>query len=145
MKCSIIFLSVILLSAITHTKAIAQNDKFIGTWRIDMDRTLDIMDGDVKARYDTLSAEAHTRAVNAMKDREFVLKATGEISVKWRSPNGERTSVGRWSIDRSGKILSIIMDKRTVAYEVEALSQKEMVWKGKSKGGLFSNMYLRKI
>lgn len=78
MKCFTILFFAILLSAIIPTKSIAQNEKFIGSWRVDIDRTLAMMDSNVKARYDTLSEETHSRAVNAMSDHPICISERSE-------------------------------------------------------------------
>jgi hypothetical protein len=134
-----------LLIAITHTKSIAQNEKFVGTWRIDMDRTLSIMDGNVKARYDTLSAEGHARAVNAMKDRVFAFSEDGSVAVNWTSRSGRRVSSGTWVVDEAPANLLIKIGERTTGFSYEFPSGTTLILRGKGKRGFFDNLYLKKI
>ena len=143
MRFSTFVLSVIFLSVIASNAGI-ENDRIVGLWRVDVAKTLAIMEPDVKARYDTLSPDVQARVAKAMNDREFVFSATGEISVAWRSPKGQRISTGRWSVDSSYRQLQIAIDGRTVVYDIESPSKDVMMWKGKVKRGFFSNLYLRK-
>ena len=144
MKCSIIFHSAILLSAIVHTKLIAQNERFIGSWRIDMDKTLAIMDASVKIRYDTLSEEVHARAVNAMKDREFMFSKDGSVAVNWTAGSGPRVSTGTWRIDSSPNLL-IRIGEGITGFSYEFPSENTLILRASGKKGFFDNLYLKKI
>lgn len=145
MKSCVFFLSAIFLSVIVHTKSIAQNEKFIGSWRIDMDRTLVIMDAGVKIRYDTLSTETHSRAVNAMKDHEFTFSKDGSVAVNWTAGSEPRISRGNWSVDKPRGDLLITVGKRTTVYSYEFPSGTTLILRGKQKRGFFDNLYLGKI
>lgn len=116
MNARILLLATVLLLAI---QAWGQNNQLIGSWRINMDKTLAIMNSDARKQYDTLSIELQSRAVNAMKDREFILEGSGHISVKWLSRNGPKTSSGRWATDLSENILRI-----TIRMPIRACPEK---------------------
>lgn len=145
MKSCIIFLSAVLLSAVVHTKSVAQNQKFFGSWRIDMDRTLAIMNSDVKRLYDTLSTEAHTRAVNAMKDHQFAFSEDGGVAVNWTAGSQPRVSRGNWAINDPPGDLQISVGGRTTVYSYEFPSKTTLILRGKQRKGFFDNLCLEKI
>lgn len=123
----------------------AQSNELSGTWRVDGNKTIEIMDSESKSRYDTLSSEVKSRASNAIAGREFVFNNNGEVIINWKSQDGQRTTSGQWSVNDSHTKLSITVDNQTLEYDYELISVNILVMKGKNKGGFFNNLYLQKI
>jgi hypothetical protein len=110
-----------------------------------MDRTLEIMDSNIKRRYDTLSTEAHARAVNAMKDRKFAFSKDGSVTVNWTSRSGPKVSTGTWAVDNLTGNLLITVGDGTTGFSYEFRSQTTLILRGKRRKGFFDNLCLERI
>jgi hypothetical protein len=120
----------------------AQSTSILGTWAVDVDKTISIMSSSTKQQYDKMHDEAKVRASNAMKDREFSFRENGEVTVKWKSGGEQRISSGTWAA--TDDKLNITIADQTVSYDVEFKSADEMILRGQIQRGLFSNLYLQK-
>jgi hypothetical protein len=135
-------LSLVLLASI---ELMAQVNGLAGAWRVEVGRSIDLMDPSHGARFDTLSSEVRDRAIKAMTGREFHFSQDGAITVKWTSRSGARESIGSWLIEnRSGDLL-ITIGERATGFSYEFPSGSALILRGKEEKGFFNNLYLEKI
>lgn len=120
----------------------AQSVDFVGSWRLDINKSIARMSPQFKNRYDTLKYEVKDRAVDRMNGREFIFFSDGNITVNWKSNQGPQISKGNWLIDESGKNLSVTIDDREINYSYEFLSSDVLVIKPTRQFGFFDALYL---
>lgn len=143
MNLRIFFLSSLLLLA--SIELIAQPSHLTGIWRVQVSRSIDLMNNSYRARFDTLSSEVKDRAVKAMTGREFHFSEDGNITVQWASRSGARESTGSWVIENPSGDLLITIGERTTGFSYEFPSQTTLILRGKEEKGFFNNLYLEKI
>ena len=141
MNSRILFLTAMLLMA--GIELMAQNNRLAGIWRVQVNRSIDLMNPTNRAKFDTLSSETKDRAVKAMTDREFVFSADGNVTVNWTSGSGPRVSTGTWVLE-NGELL-ITVKERTTRFSYELPSETTLIVRGKQQRGFFDALYLEKI
>lgn len=141
MNLRILFLLSLLL--LSSSELMAQANSLAGTWRVEVGRTIDLMDNSDRSRFDTLSSDVKDRAVKAMTGREFHFSQDGNITVKWNSRSGARESIGSWLV-QSGDLF-ITIGERATGFSYEFPSESALILKGKEEKGFFDNLYLEKI
>lgn len=144
MNSRVLFLSVMLLLACIELTA-QPNKKLTGLWRVQVSRSIDLMDPSCRARFDTLSAGIKDRAIKAMTDREFIFFENGNVTVNWTSRLGPRVSTGSWVIDKPSGELFITIGNGATGFSYEFQSLTALILRGKKEKGLFNNLYLKKI
>lgn len=143
MQSCILFLPAMLL--LVGIEALAQTNSLAGTWRVQVNSSIDLMDFSHKAKFDSLSSDAKDRAVNAMTGREFVFSQDGSITVNWTSRSGPQVSTGSWVIDNPPGDLLITIGEGTTGFSYQFPSQTILILRGKEEKGFFNNLYLEKI
>jgi hypothetical protein len=134
------------LLLISNVFACAQSSaSWIGTWRVDKEQTVAIMDSVSKSSYDTLSAQIKDRATASITGREFTFSANGDFSVSWKFRNEQKVSSGKWEVDVSKQLLIITVGDNAVNYAFQFESNGVLILKGKQNSGFFNNLYLRKL
>jgi hypothetical protein len=141
MSSSILFLPAIVFLA--SIELISESNDLIGIWRVQVSRSIDLMDNSNRSRFDTLSSEVKDRAVKAMTGREFHFSQDGTITVKWTSRSGARESTGSWLI-QSGDLF-ITIGERATGFSYEFPSESALILRGKGEKGFFNNLFLEKV
>jgi len=120
----------------------AQHTGLIGSWRIDLNKAIELMEEPHKSQFDSLSEEVKTRAFNSMRDREFTFEENGNFTGRWKSREADKISTGTWSV--AGEYLTLVVDNQSIEYEVTFDSFGNLVLKGLEKNGFFYNLYFIK-
>lgn len=141
MNSRILFLSAML--ALVSVELMGQTNSLVGLWRVQVSRSIDLMDPSNRAKFDTVSSETKDRAIKAMTGREFVFSADGNITVNWTSGSGPRVSTGTWVLEKEELLITV--GERTTRFGYEFPSETTLILRGKQRKGFFDNLCLEKI
>lgn len=142
----VVGLVLLITSLLSNSFVFAQTDSLRGVYRVDLERSLEIMDVDVKAKYDELPTEVKSRATNSMNTRSFIFHADGQLEVSWGADAKVTRVNGTWAVhlgDDVKLVLSVTGDVKE--YLVAERSNEHLLLKNRQGTGLFNNMYLVKI
>lgn len=127
------------------TAASTQAQQWNGTWRVNLNKTLSLMDTEWQDRYDSLTTNGRTRANNTMANREFIFASDGTVTINWKSQDTDKQSAGTWSsTGTSGGTLTITVDGRVVEFAYEFRSASVLILRSSEKRGFFNNLWLEK-
>lgn len=129
---------------IVANEIMAQGNNLIGTWHLDINKALTVMDPKYKIGYDSLPVAIKERATSRMNGRVFVFSDNGDIQVNWKSQKESHISNGQWLINELQKELSITINGQTSEYDYEFMSDAVLIIRAKNKRGFFDNLYLIK-
>lgn len=119
----------------------AQQTSLVGTYQVDLIKTLELMEGEWKQKYDGLEAPAKERANLSMADRVFVFHDNGQIEVRWKVNGTDKTATGTWELKEEDKLI-IKIGEQTTQYTVSRPTNSDLVLKNASGKGFFNNLYL---
>lgn len=115
-------------------------DNLIGTWVLDVDKSVKLMAGEMKSRYDSLSSEKRVAAQAAMSGRTFTFQEDGVVSVAWRSKEAAMESTGNWKADVSTGTVTITIDNRAQVFDYKVTGDKELRLVHQKVSGFFSTL-----
>lgn len=137
-KLLILLLIVLPLVSIAQT----ERDQFIGTWKVDVAKSIEKMDTDSRSKYEGLNEEVKSRASASMASRGFTFKNDGQVVVTWKSAGGEVNNNGQWVLDETARTISITVEGKAVEYSYDFLSNTELNLLGGA--GIFTTLSLIK-
>jgi hypothetical protein len=114
-----------------------------GTYTVDLAKTVALMEGDNKQKYEGLDASVKERANQSMDGRVFVFKEGGQLEVRWNANGSDKFAEGNWELKDQEKLL-LKVGEQTTEYQVSWSTATDIVIKNKSGRGFFSNLYLKR-
>lgn len=114
---------------------------FVGSYKVDIAKSLSLMEGEIKQKYEGLDSAVKERAKESMKDRVFNFKEEGQVEVRWNVNGSERVADGSWEF-KSDDILTIKIGEQVTEYSVSKPTENDLVLKNQNGKGLFGNLYL---
>jgi hypothetical protein len=132
-----LILSILLLAA---TALRAQQNSFTGTWQLDLEETIGLMEPATRQKFDALDPGARSRAEVSMTGRTFLFNSNGTVTVNWKAQGHPRTSSGTWAV--SGDTLSITIDGEVQQYTYEVAARRHLILRNATQLGFFTNLYL---
>lgn len=133
------------LLSLASLQLVAQPRLITGTWRLQAEKSVDIMGPSSRSRFDTQSSNTKERAIKAMNGREFAFSKDGGVAVKWTAGSEQRVSKGTWLIDKQSGDLLITIGKATTAYRCAFPSEAVLILRVKQQKGFFDALFLEKI
>lgn len=95
----------------------AQENSIEGTWQMDVDRSVAMMTGATRSRYDSLAADKQLKVKSAMNGRIFKFLSEGKITVIWKSGTQQRESLGEWKYGPNPGTLQITIDNKIQPFD----------------------------
>jgi hypothetical protein len=114
-----------------------------GTYTVDLAKTVALMEGDSKQKYESLEASVKERANQSMEGRVFVFKEGGRLEVRWKANGSDKFVEGTWGLKDQEKLL-LKVGEHTTEYQVSWSTATDIVIKNESGRGFFSNLYLKR-
>lgn len=121
----------------------AQQPLPTGTYKVDLNKTLALMEGEVKQKYEALDDQAKQRAGASMAGRVFIFRENGQIEVRWNANGTERTTTGNWELKGDDE-LQIKMGEQVTEYSISHPTQTRLILRNSKGRGLFNNLYLER-
>lgn len=121
----------------------AQQISLSGSYQVDLNKTLELMEGEWKQKYDGLEMQAKERANQSMGDRIFIFQEGGQIEVRWKVNGSDKAVTGTWELKEEDKLI-IKIGEQTTQYTFNLLSENGLILKNASGKGFFNNLYLVK-
>lgn len=114
-----------------------------GTYTVDLAKTVALMEGDNKQKYEGLETSVKQRANQSMEGRVFVFKEGGGLEVRWKANGSDKFAEGTWEMkDQENLLLKV--GEQTTEYQVSWSAETDVVIKNESGRGFFSNLYLKR-
>lgn len=136
--------SIIVMLVLVMTSMAMAQSPFIGTWVVDKNKTIEIMDDQSKIEYDSLDSSIQERAKASLSGRTFSFKTDNTVDIEWKVRDTPRSATGTWHVDDVAKIITITVDNRSVNYDYQFISTASLTLTGKQRQGFFNNIYLIK-
>ncbi|MBX2969799.1 MAG: hypothetical protein KF803_10555 [Cyclobacteriaceae bacterium] len=112
-----------------------------GIYTVDLAKTVALMEGDNKQKYDSLDSSVKERARQSMDGRVFVFRAGGQLEVRWNANGSGKFTEGTWEM-KDKEILLIKIGEQVTEYLVIRPTATGLVLKNEGGRGFFSNLYL---
>lgn len=137
---------VLLLMAITSLgcPCLAQSGNLAGQWIVDLTKTLDSMNVQEKARYDSMPNHVRQNLHEAFQNRTFDFGSNGNVTVSFSFNQQPRTISGTWSYVAGDSLLTISMGDEERSYDVRwnGVSSIQLVFRNVAALGTFSSLFL---
>lgn len=114
-----------------------------GSYKVELSKTLALMEGEVKQKYEALDDQAKQRAGASMAGRVFTFQEDGQIEVRWNANGTERTTTGTWELKGDDE-LQIKMGEQVTEYNVSRPTEADLILRNSKGRGLFNNLYLER-
>lgn len=101
-----------------------QDSDFLGSWVLDVDKSVKQMSGEMKSRYDSLRSDRQLAAQSAMRGRTFTFQEDGVVSVSWRAKEASKESTGKWKADASTGTVTITIDNRVEVFDYKVTAEE---------------------
>lgn len=115
-----------------------------GTWVLDVDMSISMMDADTRLRYDTLPPDVKARGRASMENREFQFTTDGIVVVRWKAGTEPKESSGTWTAGQQDMNLVLTIEGGTFQYTYEKSGDNILILKSTEQGGFFSTLYFNK-
>lgn len=119
----------------------AQEAMITGSYKVDVIKSVSLMEGEVKQKYEELDSSVKERAKESMKDRVFNFQEDGQVEVRWKVNGSERVANGNWEL-KGDDILTIKIGEQVTEYSISRPTESDLVLKNPNGKGLFGNLYL---
>jgi hypothetical protein len=136
--CTIFLLILIPLATVAQTQ-----NSFIGTWKVDVDKSIDRMDTKAKARFDSLTENHRTLITDTFKSLEIGFNADNSLVINSLKDNQISTQNGTWTTEMATSSLIINRDGkverctyRFITAIILVISTQDKLW--------FNGLYLTK-
>lgn len=113
-----------------------------GTYTVDLAKTLALMEGDNKQKYESLEAPVKQRANQSMEGRVFIFKEGGRLEVRWKANGSDKFAEGTWELKDQENLLLKVGEQAT-EYQMSWSTETDIVIKNENGRGFFSNLYLK--
>jgi hypothetical protein len=114
-----------------------------GSYTVDLTKTVALMEGDNKQRYESLELGVKERANQSMEGRVFVFKEGGRLEVRWKANGSDKFAEGTWELkDQENLLLKV--GEQTTEYQLSWSTATDLVIKNENGRGFFSNLYLKR-
>lgn len=136
----------IMILVLNTSDSFAQAESVIGSFRIDVVQSIELMEEGTKARYDSLPIEIKSRITDSMETRRFVFHENGQLQVNWGTPPSSSHLSGAWTLQRAGinkLVLDVGGDHKE--YLVADESENHLLLTNTEGTGLFNNLLLVRI
>lgn len=121
-------------------------ENIAGSWKVNLDHTLERMRAEVKVGYDTLPAQVKQRISQAFNNREFTFQPDGVVTIQWERENNLQRIQGTWNYDAPANRLTVTTDTNQVTeFEVKTFTSSILILEMIEAGGIFQELYLTKI
>lgn len=119
------------------------SEKFIGSWKINVEESIKLMEPSTKSKYDSAKAEVKEHAKKNMEGRVFIFHENGTMEAQWSANGSSKSAIGSWEL-REGNKLHIKMGELLTEYGFSYPKQNELVLKNSNGRGFISNLYLER-
>lgn len=137
---------VLLLMAITSLgcPCLAQSGNLAGQWTVDLTKTLDSMNVQEKARYDSMPNHVRQRFHEAFHNRTFAFDSSGNVTVSFDFKGQARAITGTWSYAPNGSCLTINTEYENRSYDVRwfGLNSLQLQFRSVAGRGTFTSLFL---
>lgn len=117
-----------------------QDSDLLGSWVLDVDKSVKLMSGEMKSRYDSLRPDRQLAAQSAMSGRTFTFQEDGVVSVSWRAKEASKESTGKWKADASTGTVTITIDNRAQVFDYKVTDEKELRLIHQKASGFFTTL-----
>lgn len=137
--------NMILFLLLFTTSAHEQQNSVVGTWQVNLESTIELMDSGLKERYDTLPGHIKAQADGSMTGKTFTFNQNGSVTIQWNVNAVAKTASGTWQLTSGGSRLVVAVGGLEIEYQVEWEGNDGLILRNTKAGGLFTNLYLEKI
>lgn len=117
---------------------------FIGTWKVDVDKSIDRMDVKVKAKFDSLTEAQRLQITDAFKVLKFTFNEDSTVVSSSIKDNQVLTRTGAWSIESESSGLVIVTDGKAVRFTYQFVSPGALILSTANSKWWFNETYLIK-
>lgn len=114
-----------------------------GTYHVDTQKTLALMEGERKQKYESLEAEAKARATQSMADRIFIFKEGGQVEVRWKVNGIGKSVAGTWALTGED-VLQIKINDQVTEYSFSWPTSTGLLLRNSKPAGFFSTLHLER-
>jgi hypothetical protein len=137
---------IILLLAAIPVLSQAQQE-LVGSWELTLNESLQNMQSDRKARYDSLPSQVREQISQSFNNREFTFAADSTVIIQWNRNGIARQVQGTWNFNAGEGKLTIIPgtgDHLAREYQVTEVTSSVMILKMNDQSGLFQELHLKR-
>jgi hypothetical protein len=138
------FYTIVLLLLLSQ-KGNAQQKDLIGSWRVDINQTLLLMEQGVKLKYDSIPENLKGNGFSAFENRQFHFLQNDSIYIQWTMNEKKFRSAGIWRKNENQTGITITIENRSSSFTYEFVSSTSMILRAVDKRGFFNNIYLRRL
>lgn len=115
---------ILLLLSVSHVNAQDYNSTIVGTWSLNIDNTLELMEGSTKTNFDRMSDDKRNDIKNAFSQRKFQFWANGDFQVQWYDGKNQNNAKGYWSASNDN--LTVEIDGKSTIYTIREVSNARL-------------------
>lgn len=115
-----------------------------GTYKVDLGKTLELMEGEWKQKYDALTPNQKNLANQSMMDRLFVFYEEGHVDISWKVNESSKSITGTWQLNDSNNLL-IRIGEQSTEYKMNSTESNGLALKNPNGKGFFNNLYLTRV
>ena len=98
-------------------------DKLIGTWTLDYNKTANAIKSDAKQHYDAFNSEKKQSLQSSFSQRKMTFESDGSYTLV---VNSERQVKGTWNLKKDGVTLELKANGRTVTHSIGKISNQNL-------------------
>ncbi len=117
----------------------AQTNPLVGSWLLDVDKSIQMMSGEMRQRYDSLSTDGKVRVKTAMNERFFNFQENGTIQVLWKVNEQPKESFGVWAHGSEAGLIIITIDSNPQEFEY-SFEGSELQLRNRQITGFFTTL-----
>ncbi|WP_347924804.1 lipocalin family protein [Pontimicrobium sp. SW4] len=121
------------------------DDKLIGTWVLDYNKTLNNIKQEAKQYYDGMTIDRKQSLQNSFNQRKMIFEADGNYTLVI---NSERQVTGTWDLKQDDITLELVAGGRTITHSIGNLSNQNLelhLEKSTEAKQLLGTWYLDKV
>lgn len=115
----LINIMVIALLIVLPQRLCAQINTLTGTWKVDLNKTIQRMSGAERLRYDSLLARSRASMQDAFEDMTFQFDGNSQVTVITVIKGTSHRSESQWEYEAVNRKLSITKGQRVNEYTVD--------------------------
>lgn len=134
-----ITVTILLLVSVCHVSAQEYNTTLVGTWALNIDNTVELMEGLNKTNFYRMPDDKRSDIKNTFRQRTFQFWANGDFQVQWYDGKNQKNATGHWSASKEN--LTIEIDGKSTIYTVREVGNARMILVKKAESvGLFKTL-----
>jgi hypothetical protein len=137
--CTIFLLILIPLATIGQT-----SNSFIGTWKVDVDKSIDRMDATSKSRFDSLTDTQRIKITEAFKGLKFVFNVGNTVVSNTIKDSETSIRNGTWTTEAATSTLIINSDGKVERFTYRFVSPIALILRTSGSKWWFNETYLFK-